>query len=89
MNRPSTDGWKPCPPGSIRRLSAELAARQLRRLWFGRLAIAAAAAVAIAAGWNVTSAFTGWTIGEPTANAPHSCAPAPSQCAPRVPTNGK
>jgi hypothetical protein len=88
MNTPLSDGWTRCPPGSFRRLAAELTARRQRRLWFTRLAWAAGAAIALAGGWEATSAVTGWTIGEPSSVAPaEHCAPVPSH--PVTPTNGK
>lgn len=90
MNTPSSDGWNRCPPGSFRRLAAELTARRQRQLWLTRLAWAAGTAIAIVGGWEATSAVTGWTIGEPSSVAPaEHCAPVPSYPVTRIPTTDK
>jgi hypothetical protein len=87
MNTPASDAWGRCPPGSFRRLAAELTARRQRRLWFTWLAWAAGTVIAIIGVWEATSAVTGWTIGEPSIVAPAPCAPVPSH--PAAPTTDK
>lgn len=87
MTDPSSHGWSRCPPGTFRRLAAELTARRLRRLWFTRLAWVTAAALAVGLGWQATAAVSDWSSGKSAAPAEH-CAPVPSQPA-KPPANGK
>jgi hypothetical protein len=50
MTEPTPDGWNPCPPGELGRLSALLTfRRRLRSAAWGALALAAVAGVAGAA----------------------------------------
>ncbi len=63
MNAPSRDGWTRCPPGSFQRLGAVLAARQLRRLWLTRLALAVAALLGVAACWESAVVIDAWRAG--------------------------
>jgi hypothetical protein len=91
MSTPSRDGWTRCPPGSFRRLGAVLAARQLRRRWLTRLALAAAALLAMAACWETAVVVDAWQSGlwsrpKPTLEVGPPCptpgdppAPAPAQ----------
>lgn len=63
MNTSSRDGWTRCPPGSFRQLGAILAARQLRRLWFARLAMVVGALLAVAACWETAVVIDAWQSG--------------------------
>jgi hypothetical protein len=60
MIAPSNNGWTRCPPGAFRQLAADLTARQLRRLWFTRLAWAAGALLATVACIQGASAIDTW-----------------------------
>jgi hypothetical protein len=67
MSTPSANGWTRCPPGSFRRLAANLTARRQRQLWLTRLAWTVGAVVAIAASVGGASAIESYVFYHRTA----------------------
>ncbi len=83
MKTQSRDGWTRCPPGTFRRLAADLTARRLRAVWMARFAWAVAAVLAGTVAWQAATAVTtgrfawsGWGGSGTSSCHPAPCAPA-------------
>jgi hypothetical protein len=81
MTAPSRNGWTRCPPGVFARLSANLTARQQRRVWLTRLLWAAGLLAALGASLGAATAIDAWQSGAWNRPKPQvaPCAPADGQ----------
>jgi hypothetical protein len=78
MSTSSTNGWTRCPPGSFRRLAANLTARRQRQLWLTWLAWTVGTVLAIAATVGGASAVDSYIFNHRTTSA--------GGCPPTVPS---
>jgi hypothetical protein len=74
MTDPTRDGWGACPRGAFGRLTATLAARHARHVWFTWLAVAGGAVLTAAVGWQTAVAIDDWRSGQYDTPA-HHCQP--------------
>jgi hypothetical protein len=63
MTDPTCKGWRRCPSGAFRRLTADLAARRARHLWLTVLGVVAGTVLTGVACWQAAAAIGDWQHG--------------------------